>query len=79
MASDLGLYNLFMSHFRTLCLYWLNTFVVYVDKSRFFALFAIAQINVCFNVSFLDFNHIVNKKDNFGFKCMFFPESKLSI
>ena len=34
-------------------------------KAVFFAIFAMASINVCFNVSFLDFNHIVNKNDNF--------------
>ena len=27
--------------------------------------YSMARINVCFNISFLDFNHIVNKKGNF--------------
>ena len=37
--------------------------------------FGFAKINVCFNVSFFDFNNIVNKKNCIlGIKCKFFPQ-----
>ena len=38
--------------------------------------FAMARINVCFNVSFLDFNQYCKlKKVILGIKCKFFPKS----
>ena len=42
-------------------------------KTVFF--FAMARINVCFNVSFLDFNHYRKIKGKFRNKCKFFPKS----